>query len=79
MLSNASNGSLDEITKSIFAILYNKEYKITERAISYKVPEAKLKEYEGEYEIRPELHVVMSVKNGEPVASLQVKRKNLIC
>lgn len=69
LLSNASNGSLQEITNSIFAILYNKEYKIPKERTVVKVPEAKLKEYEGEYEIKPELHVVMSVKDGELIAS----------
>jgi hypothetical protein len=33
------------------------------------LPETTLKQYEGEYEIKPELHVVMTVKDGELVAA----------
>ena len=69
LLSNASDGTLEEITKSIFAILYNKEYELPKERTVIKVPEEKLKEYEGEYEIKPDLHVVMSVKDGELVAA----------
>ena len=62
LLSNASNPTLGEITKSIFAILYGKEYELPKERIAIKLPEEKLKEYEGEYEIRKDLHVIISVK-----------------
>ena len=69
LLSNASDGTLQEITKSIFAILYKKEYELPKERTVIKIPEAVLKQYEGEYEIHPDLHVVMTVKDGELVAA----------
>jgi len=69
LLSNASDGTLNDITKSLFAILYNKEYVLPKEKAHIQLPEASLKQYEGEYEIKPELHVVMTVKDGELVAA----------
>jgi CubicO group peptidase (beta-lactamase class C family) len=69
LLSNASDATLQDITSSIFAILYNKEYELPKERATVKLTEATLKQYEGEYEIRPELHVIMSVKDGELVAA----------
>lgn len=69
LLSNASDGTLGDITKTIFNVLYNKPYELPKERNSIKVPEEKLKQYIGEYEIRPALHVLISVKNGELVAS----------
>ena len=69
LLSNASDPTLQEITKSIFAILYDKEYELPKERAVIKVPEEKLKEYEGEYEIKPGLNVIISVKDGELVAA----------
>jgi CubicO group peptidase (beta-lactamase class C family) len=69
LLSNASNTSLGEISKSIFAILYGKEYELPKERAEIKLPEEKLKEYEGEYEINKDLHVVISLKDGELVAT----------
>ena len=69
LLSNASDPAISAITKSIFAILYNKEYELPRERIAIKLPEEKLKEYEGEYEIRKDLHVIISLKDGELVAA----------
>lgn len=69
LLSNASDGTLNDITKSLFAILYNKEYVLPKEKPHVQLPETTLKQYEGEYEIKPELHVVMTVKEGELVAA----------
>ncbi len=85
LLSNASDGSLNEITNSIFSILYNKEYELPGERKVIKVPEEKLKQYEGEYEIRPDLHVVISAKDGglmaaptgQPVGMLYAEKENL--
>ncbi|MEP6711533.1 MAG: serine hydrolase [Ferruginibacter sp.] len=85
LLSNASDGSLSEITNSIFSILYNKEYSLPNERKIIKVPEETLKQYEGEYEIRPDLHVVISVKDGDlmaaptgqPVSMLYAEKENL--
>ncbi|MES1216194.1 MAG: serine hydrolase [Bacteroidota bacterium] len=69
LLSNASDESLNAITKSILAILYNKEYEIPKERVSIKVAVEILKQYEGEYEIRPDLHVIMTVKDGVLIAA----------
>ena len=69
LLSNASNEAVGEITKTIFDALYNKPYELPKERVVIKVIEATLKQYIGEYEIRPGLHVVMSIKNGELVAA----------
>jgi len=78
LLSNASNTTLGEITKSIFAILYGKEYKLPEERTAVKLSEEKLKEYEGEYEINKDLRVVMSVKDGELVATPTGQRTDIL-
>jgi CubicO group peptidase (beta-lactamase class C family) len=69
LLSNASDGTLGEITTTIFNVLYNKPYTLPKEKTVLKVNEETLKQYIGEYEIRPDLHVIMSVKNGELIAS----------
>lgn len=69
LLSNASDPALQDITKNIFAILYGKEYELPKARIAIKIPEVKLKQYEGEYEINKDLHVIISLKDGELVAA----------
>ncbi|RYY71709.1 MAG: serine hydrolase, partial [Chitinophagaceae bacterium] len=64
LLSNASDRSLDEITKSIYAIMYNKDYVLPRERIAIRLPETALNDYVGEYEITPKLHVVITVKDG---------------
>jgi hypothetical protein len=64
LLSNASNRSLDKITQDIYAILYNKPYELQKAREAIQLPADVLKQYEGEYEISPDLHVVMTVKDG---------------
>src|SRR6187399_479632 len=68
LLSNASNTTVGEISKSIFAILYGKEYELPKERTEIKLPEEKLKEYLGEYELNKDLHVVISLKEGALVA-----------
>ena len=69
LLSNASDRSLEEITNTVFSSLYNKPYDLPKEKIIIKVAEATLQQYIGEYEIRPDLHVMMSIKNGELIAA----------
>ncbi|MDP4262579.1 MAG: serine hydrolase [Bacteroidota bacterium] len=69
LLSNASDNTLGEMTQRIFAILYGKGYELPKERTTIQVPEEKLKEYEGEYEIKPGLNVTMSIKAGELVAA----------
>ena len=68
LLSNASDPSLQDITKNILAILYDKAYVLPRARTEIKLPADKLKEYEGEYTIHPGMNVVMSIKDGELIA-----------
>lgn len=65
LLSNGSDRSLDNITQSIYAILYNKPYDLPKEKTIVFLSAETLKQYEGEYEIVPNLHVIMKVKDGE--------------
>jgi CubicO group peptidase (beta-lactamase class C family) len=65
LLSNASNNTLPEITGKIYAILYNKPYELPVERKAIHLPEEKLKEYTGTYQIRPELQLTLSVKDGQ--------------
>ena len=78
LLSNGSDPTLQEITTSIYAILYNKEYKLPAEKTIIAIPEATLRQYEGEYEIKPELHVIMSVKDGNLVAAPTGQKEDIV-
>ena len=69
LLSNASSEAINDITKSIYAILYGKEYELPKERPVIMLPAETLKQYEGEYEIRPGFTVVMNVKDGGLVAT----------
>jgi len=69
LLSNSMGSKLQDITNGIFAILYKKNYELPKVRVAISVPEETLKQYEGEYEISPQLHVTFSVKDGQLLAS----------
>lgn len=69
LLSNAMTSKLQDITNSILAILYKKKYELPKERVAINVPAETLKQYEGEYEITPELHVTFVVKVGQLLAS----------
>jgi CubicO group peptidase (beta-lactamase class C family) len=69
LLSNASNQKISDITQSIYAILYNKPYELPRERKIIMLPEETLKQYEGEYEIKPGFTVVMTEKDGEITAT----------
>jgi CubicO group peptidase (beta-lactamase class C family) len=69
VLSNASNEAVGKLSKDILNLLYNKPYELPKEKVSITLPEEKLKEYVGEYEIRPDLHVAMTVKDGLLIAA----------
>jgi CubicO group peptidase (beta-lactamase class C family) len=69
LLSNASKETINEITQSIYAILYNKEYELPKERKVIMLPEDTLKQYKGEYEVKPGFTVVMSLKDGELMAT----------
>ena len=50
-------------------MLYGKQYEIPKEKTVVKLPVEKLKEYEGEYEINKDLHVIINVKDGELIAA----------
>jgi CubicO group peptidase (beta-lactamase class C family) len=78
LLSNASDNSLQDITKSIFSILYDKPYQLPKERQTITVSEDKLKDYIGEYEIRPNLHVIISIEDGKLLASPTGQTPNLM-
>jgi CubicO group peptidase (beta-lactamase class C family) len=77
LLSNVSE-PLGDITKSIFAILYGKEYVLPKERIVMKLPQEKLKQYEGKYELNKDLHVIINLKDGELVAAPTGQRTEIL-
>jgi CubicO group peptidase (beta-lactamase class C family) len=69
LLSNASSKSINDISKGIYAILYNRKYDLPKEREIVKLPAGTLKQYEGEYEIGPALTVVITAKDGGLVAT----------
>jgi len=78
MLSNGSDETLQQITNALFNALYNKPYELPKERTEIKLPVETLNQYVGEYEIRPDLHVIMSVKNGELTALPTGQRENIL-
>lgn len=68
LLSNASDRSLEKITAGIYAILYNKPYEVPKERMAIQLPAATMQQYAGEYEIRPDLHVTITVRDNLLVA-----------
>ena len=68
LLSNNSSPALQEMTNKIFQALYNRSYDLPMEHKAISLSEEKLKEYVGEYEITPELHLKLSVKDGQLLA-----------
>ena len=62
LLSNASDKTVEDITAGIYGILYNKAYELPVERKAIALPADSLKQYEGEYEIKPGLKVLMSIK-----------------
>ncbi|MEO6838072.1 MAG: serine hydrolase [Ginsengibacter sp.] len=68
LLSNASDQTIGKISKSIYAILYNQKYELPEVKKAISLDAATMKQYEGEYEIRPGLIVKISAKDSVLIA-----------
>jgi CubicO group peptidase (beta-lactamase class C family) len=64
LLTNSSP-VLNEITKSIYAILYDKPYEIPRPRVAIQLPDEKLQQYVGEYTINEHLQLTIVLKNGE--------------
>jgi len=69
MLCNTSSPALQNITKDIYAILYNQPYKIPQERKAITVSEEKLKQYIGEYTINEKLQLSIALKDGQLVAT----------
>jgi CubicO group peptidase (beta-lactamase class C family) len=62
LLSNASDRSLEEITKNIYAVLYDQPYELPKIRKAVTLPLTALQQYVGEYELAPGFTVIMSIK-----------------
>jgi CubicO group peptidase (beta-lactamase class C family) len=69
LLSNTGSNALQDINSKIYAILYDKPYELPVEKKAINLPEEKLKEYTGTYQIRPELQITLSVKDGQLLAA----------
>ncbi len=84
LLSNASNETIGKISNSIYAILYHQKYELPKerKAISLDAPA--MKQYDGEYEIKPGLLVTINAKDsvlianptGQPAKTLYAEKKD---
>ncbi len=68
LLSNASNESVGKISNDIYAILYHKKYELPRERKAVSLDEPTMKQYEGEYEIRPGLTVKINAKDSVLIA-----------
>jgi hypothetical protein len=79
------NGNLDPITKSLVNILYGLPYELPQEKKSVDLPEDVLKEYVGEYWVSNDLHLNITLENGQlkglltgqPKVDLFAQRKDL--
>ncbi len=62
LLSNASNETIGEITKNIYAILYHQPYELPKERQAISLDEQMMQQYNGEYELMPGLNVRHSCK-----------------
>lgn len=69
LLSNASNETIAEISNSIYAILYNRNYEVPKEKMAINLGEKTMKQYEGEYEMRPGLTVKINAKDSALIAT----------
>lgn len=64
-LSNNASPALYEMTNKIFDAFYNKPYTLPSVKKAITLNNEKLQEYVGEYEIRPDLHLIITIKDGQ--------------
>lgn len=69
LLSNTSSPELQNITRAIYAILYDKPYQLPQKRKSISLPEEKQKQYIGEYTINEKLQLSITLRSGELVAT----------
>ncbi len=69
LLSNASNETIGAISNSIYAILYNQKYELPKERKSIRLDEQTMKQYEGEYELRPGFMIQINAKDSVLMAT----------
>lgn len=64
-LSNTSSPAVYDITNMVLHAIYKKPYELPKRRNAITLPESKMQEYVGEYEITPQLHLVITIQDGK--------------
>lgn len=64
VLDNSGSGSLNELAIKLAAIVFDKPYKLPEVPKEISVDESILKQYVGEYELRPNFILTISLEDG---------------
>jgi CubicO group peptidase (beta-lactamase class C family) len=78
LLSNTSSPVLGDITRSIYAILYNKPYEVPQARKAITLPGEKLKQYPGEYTIRDGLNLIITLEDGKLIGSPTGQRPSVL-
>ena len=70
LLSNASNQAVGgKISNNIYSILYHQKYELPKVRTAVSLDAQTMKQYDGEYEIRPGLMVTIQAKDGVLIAT----------
>ncbi|HXS54631.1 MAG TPA: serine hydrolase [Hanamia sp.] len=70
LLSNASNQAVGgKISGNIYSILYHQKYELPKARTAVSLDAPTMKQYEGEYELRPGLTVTIRAKDGVLIAT----------
>ncbi len=67
-LNNTGNPKLDDISKNILNILYNKPYQLPETKKAIEVSVEVLQKYVGVYEVMPQFKITVTVEEGKLIA-----------
>ena len=69
LLSNASNETIGEITRNIYAILYHQPYELPKERHPMSLSQQTMQQYNGEYELMPGLKVSIVAKDSVLIAT----------
>ena len=69
LLSNTSDQTIGKISNSIYAILYHQKYELPKERKAVSLDATTMKQYEGEYQIRPGLTVRIKAKDSVLIAN----------
>lgn len=84
LLSNASNQTVGKISNNIYSILYHQKYELPKVRKAISLDKSAMKEYEGEYEVRPGLmvtiypndSVLIATPTGQSAKTLYAEKKD---